>query len=1523
MQLKEYNQFFPLIQSWLQQTTYREQCLFLETHPELLQPECDQAFVTLMERNSENAEVTYALLSQRQLLHHARQRGGSVRAIRTTYVDRYGGFMLDQPDWLAKIYRQFLQLSQKTPSRRSRDQRRIFLQKAIARVQQHSSIPPEIYAELQFFLADTLKEYSTANTQYYETAIVLYKAALQVYTQSRYPCRYAAIQYTLGNTYRECLTEDRSEIQEQAITCYQEALHVYTLQTFPLEWARTKNNLGTLLQQRVTGSYSTNLEQAIACYQEILQVYTESDFPTEWAATQNNLSAAYCDRVAGERRFNLEDAIACATAALRVYQRETFPADWAWTFINLGNAYSDRLLGKRSTNLEQAIVYYQSALEVYTYSASPVDWAMLQHNLGNIYRERIKEDHRMNVEQAIAHHQSALRVYTPMDFPYEWASVQNGLGNAFQERIEGERRINQEQAIAHFSAALSFRTRQNFPHEWATTCQNLGVTYSRRIEGERRANLEQAIAYYRNALEIHTREAFPVDWAMTQQNIGDAYLFRVEGERRANLEQSIAACHAALEIYTREAFPVEWAGTHYTLSNAYGERIEGNPRANLEQAIAACHAALQVYTREAFPDEWARTQHSLGTIYGKRIAGERRANLEMSISCQEAALQVYSRETFPVEWAMTQHSLGNAWHLRIPGKRSENLERAITCYQEALRVYRRASSAEDWARTTHALGNAYFARVVGSRRENLEQALTCYAEAAQVYTYSAFPLEWARLHEDKGHTYLYRVAAEHEENLEQAIACYQAALQVYTYEAFPEDWARTQQNLGIAYYHRLAGEQQMNLHLATECCQAALRIYTPDAFPDLHRRTQRNLAAIAALQGHWGEVDQAFTQALIAEDLLVRLGAGTTGRDVILKEGYNTATQHAFALMRLGQIERAAVAIELGRTRGLAEALMLDTTDPEQISDTGRRFRYKEARQQFIEAQSTLNIPLSSALTEQEQRQLLLQRTEVYHEALSSFDNVVTEIRAEQKLPDFLREKLDAQAILDIAARQGPEHALVYLAATPWGGMAIAALVPPSGEQAYTPFFAALELPTLTDAAVEDILEMPLDDRQTALIGGLLHAQESRGLDLMLQQWSGTTFRDVAMALHAACEAVHKTSMLDTAAQFLLASPAVAHLVDRAFEQLDSAHMEELASTLDHYFLQLEVQRCLEILGDRAMRPLIPFLRKQGMKRLTLIPCGYLAAFPLTAVSLTGSHTVAETLPTSISLSARSLPSTTQEGHPRAGVYALGDPHPTRQPLRWGEAEAHTLAKLARIRGWQGEAKVQYRAERKWAVQVLQQGLIVDTSCHGTFNSDDFLQSALLLANGQHLTLAEMLNREVDMRGLRLLILSACQSATLDLRGASDEVRSLAAGVIQAGARAVLASLWSVDDRATYLLIVRFAQEWFPRMTEELPAVALARAQCWLRHVTNRELQDWQATSLLPISIQEQQEAGAQELEQERRQDVYQEMIPPRAVVRGRGTRYELKEAEALLHDAAKGADSDTCPYADPIYWAGFQVTGW
>jgi len=1563
--------------TWLSLPTYREACRFLEAHLELLTSRSYHILAQLTihteEKEIVSEELVRDMYDHLELLRDAHTRSGTMEAIREIYIDRYGGFVLDLPAWLAAIQQQLADLSQKERSDSIAAEQESLLRGAIVRAQGEGNIAPETLAELRIELGNTLAQNShLGRTQTSETILETYQEALLVFTLPRYPRRYAWIWYSLGNIYCRFITIDPRTSAEQAIACYEEALQVYTREDFSTYWATIHHNMGNAYRERLAGERPANLERAIVCYEAALQVYTSDAFPEQWAMTQHNLGMVYRKRFAGDRRENLEHAIAHYEATLQVYTRKSFPINWAMIQNSLGTVYCERIAGERKANQEQAIAHYQDALQAYTREDYPEQWATVQHNLGNAYRDRICESRKANLERAIACYRVALQVRTREFFPNQWAMIQQSLGTAFSKRIAGERKANQEQAIAHYQNALQVYTREDFPVEWASIQHNLGIVYAERIAGERKVNLEQAITHYQDALQIRTREGFPGEWAMTQNNLGNVYQARIGGKRRVNLERAITCYEAALQVYTPKAFPEQWAVIQYNLGNIYSERIEEEHRTNQEKALVYYKAALQVYTRKAFPEQWAMIQNSLGDTYQERIAEEHRGNLERAIAHYKAALRIRTRKAFPEQWAITQHSLGNAYRERITGEHRDNLERAIAHHKATLQVYTREAFPIDWAAVQHSLGNAHRERIVGERRANLERAITCYEAALQVYTPKAFPIEWAAIQHSLGVTYSERIAGDHYDNLEHAITCYQlalqvrtreafpidwamtqhslgnayrervagerranleqaiayheAVLQVYTREAFPIEWAMTQNNLGIAYCERIDGERRVNLKRAVACYQAALQVRTREASPSSYRFTQLNRAFAEAERENWETAHAAYAEAQATEDVLIRLGAGVVGYDAILREGHEAAMRDGFILTRLGQVEAAVIAMERGRARGLAETLAIDTAASERITDKERRTRYEDARECFRQAQAVLYDQSLRSLSEDEQRGITLERNDAYHKARETFDAITVEIQEAQDPSDFLDDALDAATILHVAEREGAGHALVYLATTPWGGVAIAALS--ANPDLHTPTrFAMQDLPSVTEALVDSLLQTLLDDQAERVIGGYIHAQEGNGWSWFRRQWkSGKTIRQSIDALHMACTAEGKASTLCAAAQEMLHSSKLGRLIDQPHDQLDRIDEAALANTLGHFFLCLELGHCLDVLAKVAMRSLVEWLQQQGATSLTLIPCGALAAFPLANVPLFDGRTVSDVLPTSIALSVRSLLHRGETTGNRQGVYAVGDPHPTHQKLEWGEAEAHMLAKLARNLGLAGAARVHEKGVRSWLAEILQTGWVVDVSCHGKFDPDNFLWASLQLARGKRLTLAEILNHEVKLQGLRLLILSACQTAVLDLRGARNEVRSLAAAMIQAGARAVLASLWSVDDKPTCLLIVRFAQEWFPEMRHEPPAAALARAQRWLRTVTYRELLQWQATSLPILTEEERQKAGSAKPESD--PWTKEKFVPIDTVelvaVRGSGDRYDIGEAMSRVQTEAKEQDNpDACPYVDPIYWAGFQIIGW
>ena len=111
---------------------------------------------------------------------------------------------------------------------------------------------------------------------------------------------------------------------------------------------------------------------------------------------------------------------------------------------------------------------------------------------------------------------------------------------------------------------------------------------------------------------------------------------------------------------------------------------------------------------------------------------------------------------------------------------------------------------------------------------------------------------------------------------------------------------------------------------------------------------------------------------------------------------------------------------------------------------------------------------------------------------------------------------------------------------------------------------------------------------------------------------------------------------------------------------------------------------------------------------------------------------------------------------------------------------------------------------------------IVHLATHGQFGSDR--QNTYILANDGRIdidTLGQLFKsrRQADTR-LEMLILSACKTAT----GDSREVLGIAGAMVQSGARSAIATLWSVDDRASVL----FTQSLYTELAQ--PGVSRAEA---------------------------------------------------------------------------------------------------
>jgi CHAT domain-containing protein len=396
----------------------------------------------------------------------------------------------------------------------------------------------------------------------------------------------------------------------------------------------------------------------------------------------------------------------------------------------------------------------------------------------------------------------------------------------------------------------------------AVTIVNFGNIIRAFPSGNVATNLEIAMTCCEVTAPILTREMFPELWAGTQNILGIIYRNRIAGNRAQNIEQAIFCCENALQIRTQTDFPEQWAETQNNIGNAYNDRILGDRAENVESAITCFQSALQVRTRAALPIEWAETQHNLAIGYYNRLNGDRAQNLERSIGCYHNALQIRTQADFPQKWAQTQNNLANAYGERIEGDRAENIEIAITTLQAILQVYTRESFPQEWAMIQNNLGEAYRDRISGNITENLSIAISAYAAALEVYTRENFPEQWAIEQNNQGIAYYSLQDGDRSENLERAISCYQNALEIRTLTDFPEQWAETQNNLANAYGERIEGERTENLDLAISAYQAALQVHTREIFTKEWAKIHNNLALVYRDRGQHREAISSLQSAL-------------------------------------------------------------------------------------------------------------------------------------------------------------------------------------------------------------------------------------------------------------------------------------------------------------------------------------------------------------------------------------------------------------------------------------------------------------------------------------------------------------------------------------------------------------------------------------------------------------------------------------------------------------------------------------
>ena len=694
----------------------------------------------------------------------------------------------------------------------------------------------------------------------------------------------------------------------------------------------------------------------------------------------------------------------------------------------------------------------------------------------------------------------------------------------------------------------------------------------------------------------------------------------------------------------------------------------------------------------------------------------------------------------------------------------------------------------------------------------------------------------------------------------------------------------------------------------------------------------RNWGRWALRRASWLEVEEAYSQGLAAGRALQRRQLRRSDRESYLAEMQEMAPAAAYAIARAGGSPvRAAHILELGRAQLLGEALQLNRRDLDSLP-------------------AELKAAFDRALAERrrlEQPDATVQgsRLAAIEAADRAFESAVAAIRQVDGFADFLADPTFNQILA--AAHSGP---LVYLLATEAGGLALVVHGESASNHLPGSFGAsgkvrdnveALWLDDLRRADVDAILYDVAGEAEGRYLRGAAggdHAALARSLAVALPLLGERLMRPLAahlaaaypqgtpvtlitssnlglLPLHAAPVTLDSRTapFLDFfAVRYAPSATALLHATGKS-AQAAGLHVAGVGNPLPSLetgdWAQQQVAALLPRLQaidvDRHLLPLPDDLpaaeraaavdrRDDLLKRWqrTLGRLAAMATMKRDDLVRTGRHYVDL---------IRLLPLLDAVDWPPLLMPLLELAQRLPPSLDAAEAEAYSVRDLA---GPQRSDLLFTHAATASALWARLRGATwLHLACHGRFDVDEPLDSAMLLAEGTQISLRDLLAPQsaAALAAIRLAFLSACQTAITDFRSLSDEVIGLPAGFLQAGIPAVVGTLWPVDDRSTALLVTRFYEllllgDAGAGLAPQRPIHALRLAQQWLRTIDNAALADYL--------------------------DRHQQLMAAPAGESDRMSWLLIRDERRRVREAIDQGRDRERPYHAPYHWAPFAYFG-
>ncbi len=849
-------------------------------------------------------------------------------------------------------------------------------------------------------------------------------------------------------------------------------------------------------------------------------------------------------------------------------------------------------------------------------------------------------------------------------------------------------------------------------------------------------------------------------------------------------------------------------------------------------------------------------QSNLAGAYCDRIRGDRANNLERAIASSTEALKVHTFDAFPQDWAYTQNNLGYVYSHRIRGDRADNLERAIAAFNEALKVHTFDAFPKNWAAVQNNLAGAYGERIRRDRSDNLEMAIAALNEALKVHTFDAFPQDWASTQNSLANIYSKRIRGDRADNLEMAIAALNEALKVHTFDAFPQDWARTQHNLGLAYLDRIRGDEAENLEHAITACTEALKVRTFDAFPeDWAAYTQNNLGYVYSHRIRGDRADN-LERAIAAYYNALKIFTKENEPLNCLQTAYNLASLHYDQKQWQPASAAYHIAIEA------LENARLEALNPQSRQETLSNAIY--VFHDIVQAHLKLNQP--------EKALEYIERSKTRNLVELMTQKNVKPQRVSQKIIDQLDELRQKWVNEQIRLQSRSINQNI------------------SSNDKLTPYISDDSHLKEYRQAWEDFIDekiTPIDPKfkLTQIVQPITFKdiQALTDAETCLLQWYITREKILAFVV-SSVPPLSKGGLGGVNIKYWESSETDL----RAFFDATINYLQFYYSENGKQEWSNQLSNLLQTFADTLHLNDIVALIPNTCKRLIIIPYWFLHILPLHALPINDNRWAMPILQDKYDVqyapSCQLLQITKQRQlNELTNLFAIQNP---TKDLTFTDLEVNIISTLFN----QSEIIAKDHATKDNVTSHLKasDSHCHHFSCHGGFNPGNSLDSALLLANKELLTLGEIF--ELNFKKSRLVVLSACETGLIDLNSISDEYIGLPSGFLFAGSPSVVSSLWTVNDLSTSFLMIKFYEILFDENQQVSVPVALKQAQYWLQDLTIDKLDEF--------------------LQQ------YQPQIDKHLVQLRPGQRKIYQKSLERIRER------QPYPFANPYYWAGFTATG-